>query len=177
MVLSIFQKKDEVDTMKEIPLTQGKVALVDDEDYEWLNQWKWCVAKAKHLYYAVRRPHVGESGTILHMHRAILGLKCKDGILLDHKDRNGLNNQKENLRIADRRINSINSKLLRSTNTSGFRGVTWSKKAHKWQASINTRGINIWGGYHHDPIAAARAHDKMAKSHYGDIAKLNFPAE
>jgi len=99
--------------MKKIPLTQGKLALVDDADYKWLNQWKWKVINCNYTCYAARTIYLGggrknqKSGTI-QMHRLILNAPINmEG---DHKDGNGLNNQRSNLRLATSGQNSQNSR-------------------------------------------------------------------
>jgi hypothetical protein len=150
--------------MKKIPLTQGKFALVDDEDYGWLMQWRWCAAKRRNTYYANK--HKSD------MHREILGLKHGDGKFVDHKDRNGLNNQKSNLRITTRSINALNCKV-HSTNTSGYRGVSWFKG--KWQVQIVVKGRRVHCGYYKNKVVAAKVYDKEAIAFRGAHAKLNFP--
>lgn len=91
--------------MKLIPLTQGKFALVDDEYYEYLHQWKWCAHRQKHTFYAVRNIVSNGKKKTHAMHRELLN----SGILyIDHKDGNGLNNQRDNLRIASRGQNAMN---------------------------------------------------------------------
>ena len=101
--------------MKEIPLTQGEVALVDDEDYEWLNQWRWYVLKARHTFYAVRF----DGGRTQSMHREIM---CNPvGKEVDHSDMDGLNNQRINLRIATR---SQNHKNVNPYGVSAYLGVS-----------------------------------------------------
>lgn len=88
--------------MREIPLTQGKVALVDDEDYERLTRHKWYAVRAPHTFYACRNLPSPQKGPV-GMHRAVLGLPPRvgpDGILADHWDGDGLNNQRSNLRQA-----------------------------------------------------------------------------
>ena len=115
--------------MKEIILSQGRVALVDDDDYGWLNSRKWQAVykKGDNTFYATRGEIVsGGHHTTLLMHREILGLKTGDKRLGDHRNRNGLDNQRLNLRIVNNSLNSYNKKSL-SNNTSGFRGVCWSR--------------------------------------------------
>ena len=82
--------------MKEIILTQGQVALVDDEDFEYLNQWKWCAIKSRKTYYTTRTIYIPCKMTVI-MHRIIMNTPLD--MTVDHIDHNGLNNQKYNLRI------------------------------------------------------------------------------
>jgi hypothetical protein len=97
-----------------------------------------------------------------------------DGFTVDHADRNSLNNQLSNLRLATRSQQGHNQRL-RSTNTSGYRGVTWDKQMGKWQARIMVNGKRIHLGFYADPKEAALAYDAAAKIHYGEFAVLNFP--
>jgi hypothetical protein len=123
--------------MKEIPLTQGKVSLVDDADYESLmQQGPWYAARCGNLFYATHSFKEGDTMRIKRMHRVILGLT--DSLIhADHKDGNGLNNQRENLRIATRSNNSCNRNVMKTSQT-GVRGVTydWRPKLKHWQAYI-----------------------------------------
>ena len=116
--------------MKEIQLIPNKVALVDDEDYEYLNQWKWRTRKCGYTYYAVCKG-------VVFMHREIMYIS--KGIIIDHKDRNGLNNQRENLKIVTR---SENSKLPLKITHSGYPGVE-SIKPGEWIATINLDGKKV----------------------------------
>lgn len=141
--------------MQEIPLTQKKIALVDDEDFEELNQHKWCAHKNRKMYYAERgvcRPN----GTIktIKMHREIL--KMLPGMMPDHVDGNGLNNQKNNLRIVTNRQNTQNRK--NQIKTSRFPGVSWSKIGKKWIAQIYTNGFRKFLGYFTSEINAFNAY-------------------
>lgn len=124
--------------MKEIPLTQGKVALVDDEDYVRVcNLGKWQAMRGRYTWYARTDSYVIKkiSTTIL-LHRFILDIHDKSRKLIgDHKDRNGLNCQKENLRIVTGTVSNANRKKL-YTNSSGVTGVYWSDQKHMWHAEI-----------------------------------------
>jgi hypothetical protein len=162
--------------MKEISLTQRKIALVDDENYERLMQHKWHVMKNFNTFYANREVYVNGRRTSLQMHREILCLSHGDGRLVDHKNRNGLDNRKDNLRITTLFINSYNRKN-NINNTSGYRGVYCMKKGKYkyWGSGIGTAGINIYLGCFPDPISAALAYDRAAILYWGKDAILNFP--
>ena len=162
--------------MKEINLTQNKVALVDDKDYEWLSQWKWCVAFFDGRWYACRGFKKNKKSSLILMHREILGLIKNDGKIGDHKNRNSLNNCRENLRIASPTLNSFNCKM-RQNNTSEYRGVYWKKNNRNWQAQISIEGIAIHCGCYPDKILAAKAYDQAAIKYRGQDAVLNFPKE
>jgi len=161
--------------MKEIPLTQGRVALVDDEDYEWLNQWKWCAYKHRYTFYAHRCVWNKGKKITMKMHREILGLILKDGKVGDHKDRNGLNNQKDNLRIVNNSLNGYNCKM-QTSNTSGYRGVNHCEKQYGyWRVRIGVNRQRIECGMFKNILDAAKVYDKAAIKYYGDNAILNFP--
>ena len=161
--------------MKKIPLTQGKFAIVDDWNYEWLNQWKWCANKYHNTYYAIRAQHNPETNrpTIIYMHREILGLTKGDGIVTDHGNHNGLDNQETNIRRCSNKQNIQNS-LLRKDNTSGYKGVSWNRPVKKWGASIRDNGKKINLGYFTRSIDAAKVYDKKAKELFGKYAYTNF---
>jgi hypothetical protein len=160
--------------MKQIPLSQGKFALVDDEDFEELNKHKWYAKKSRGVFYASRTSKIkdnDESKTI-HMHRVILGftdlkIKC------DHIDHNGLNNQKTNLR-ASTHVQNCNNRRSRKNSSSEYKGVSWSKFSNKWHSQIQTLGKKIHIGYFFDEIEAAKAYDEKAKELFGEFAYLNF---
>jgi hypothetical protein len=124
--------------MKEIKLTKGKVALVDDSDFEKLNLHKWCTLKGKRTFYAYRRVGLREGGNkeLILMHIAITG-KPPDGLMLDHKDGNGLNYQRYNLRFVTNRQNCQNQHVPTS---SKYPGVCWLKDREKWHARIRITG-------------------------------------
>ena len=122
------------------------------------------------MFYAGRRVN----GYISYMHREILGLSPGDGNLIDHRNQSGLDNQKTNLRLADKSINGINGKL-KKRNTSGYRGVDWLKYNKKWRARIVVNCVEIHCGCYSTPEDAAHAYDEMAIKYRGSNAILNFP--
>lgn len=131
---------------KEIPLTQGKVALVDDEDYERLNQFKWFASKNGKTYYAIRKSKIL-------MHRTII--TPPSGFEIDHINGNGLDNRRENLRIVSHRENCQNKHIEK---TSKFPGVTWNKQHKKWHAHVRILGKNRYLGSFDDEVEAAKAY-------------------
>lgn len=158
--------------MKLIPLTQGQFAQVDDEDYDSLMQWKWHAIKGRLSYYAVRAiPNTFKKKrqTTLWMHREIMN--TEDGVLVDHVDHDGLNNQKGNLRNCSISQNNCNKKPVSKT---GFKGVT---KVHerRYRAAIrvNRKALNL--GAYEDPVSAAKMYDMYAEFYFGEFAFLNFP--
>lgn len=164
--------------MKLIPLTQGKFAQVDDEDYDFLMQWKWQTKKDSHTYYASRYRNITRTNRVLIlMHRELLGLKKGDGKFGDHKDRNGLNNQRGNIRIATK---SENMRNKQGYGVSNYRGVSlnvYNNKNRvyiKWIATIKNSGKQKTLGRFNTEIEAALAYNKVAKELYGEFANLNI---
>jgi AP2 domain-containing protein len=152
--------------MNTIPLTQGRVAIVDSRDFEWLSKWKWHFT----FYgYAARRD--GKRGTMLYMHREILGLKR--GEMGDHANMDRLDNRRDNIRKCDKAQNSIN-RPLQENNTSGFRGVIWSKRRQKWIARMKHHGKQIHVGTFDTPEIAAAAYDRVMVCLHGSFARPNF---
>jgi hypothetical protein len=156
--------------MKTIPLTQGKVALVDDEDYEWLSRWKWYAILNGHTWYAARKDCSGDRPRAVSMHRQIMG---EPEGKVDHIDGDGLNNQRGNLRLATDPQNLWNSRKRRGS--SKFKGVYWTKRNKRWRAAITHLGVKKHLGYFDSEEAAARAYDRAAKEFFGPFARLNFP--
>jgi len=154
---------------KLIKLTKGKFAIVDSEDFEWLNHWKWHAAKSGN--YAGREEAIGggKSRFIL-LHRLIMGAIGK--VQVDHKNGNGLDNRKENLRLCSNKDNQRNHKLL-VTNTSGFNGVSWNKDRKKWEACISVDHKTKHLGCFHDKLEAAKSYNKAAIIYFGEFARLN----
>lgn len=156
-----------------IPLTQGKFTTVDDEDFERLSKWKWHACQQDRNCYAMRQMRLsnGQYRTIL-MHRDILN--PPPGTDTDHKDHNGLNNRRTNLRIATRAENQHNRRLQKGPKTSRFKGVSWHKACKEWQVQICVGGKHIHLGCFHSEEKAARAYDKAAVKYFGEFAYVNF---
>jgi len=163
--------------MKYIRLTQGKFAKVDDEDFVWLNKYKWCAVKMRRNYYATRNVKVDKNWKILYMHILIIqkywGLFIGRGKLSDHIDGNGLNNVKTNLRLCDYSQNAANQGAFIYPKSSKFKGVCWYKREKKWTARINKKGKRKHLGYYDDEIEAAQAYNEAAQKAFGDFARLN----
>jgi len=156
--------------MKYLPLSQGKYSIVDDEDYDWLNQWKWYAKHNKTRWYAVRttqRP----CRINIRMHRLIMS--APQGRDVDHINGNGIDNRRKNLRLCTRSENLAN-KAKYGKCSSKHKGVWWHKTAKKWAAGImkNKKAIHL--GLFDSEIEAAIAYDNKAKKLYGEYAMLNI---
>jgi hypothetical protein len=160
--------------MKEITLTQGKVAIVDDEDYPSLIQYHWYAKRNKNHFYAERTFKKDGRWQCIQMHKQLLGEDIPSGTLRDHRNRNSLDNRRENLRVVTPSVNTHNSIPMRN-NQSGYRGVCWHKKTRKWSAYIKIGGKQYYGGEFVSISEAVMARDELAKSYYGDSAVLNQP--
>ena len=161
--------------MKRIPLTQGKFATVDDEDYDYLMQWKWSASQNHGNWYATRQVRRKKNcQDTVFMHRDLLGLKRGDGLSVDHKDTNGLNNVKTNLRLCSNQQNQWNRRPY-TEKSSIYKGVSWFRQSKKWKAQIRYDYGLLYLGLFDDQIDAARAYDKKAKELFGEFARPNFP--
>lgn len=161
--------------MKKIHLTQGKFAIVDDVDYEFLMQWKWYFHKSNG--YAVRGSRKSDAvnkRTTIPMHRVVLSRKLgySDFQDTDHKNQNKLDNCSGNLRPASRSQNSGNSKS--HMGSSKFKGMSWDKCDKKWRAYIRFKGKKKSLGYFTDEVKAAEAYNNAAIKYFGEFAYLNI---
>jgi len=153
-------------TIRHIPLTKGQFSIVNAYLYAWLMQWVWhaqWVAKMG-AYYAVRK----QDGKSVYMHQQILGLKSG---LTDHKNRNTLDNRRENIRPCNHAQNAANTAKHRN-NTSGFKGVTWSISNNGWVAQCCVHGKHHYLGTHSTKEEAAAAYHKFAIQKRGEFARL-----
>jgi hypothetical protein len=155
--------------MKEIQLTRGFVALVDDEDFDRINKWKWHCVIDNNNRYAVRSQRINGQSKAFLMHREILN--PPDGYFVDHKNRDGLNNQKDNLRLSTK---SQNCKNRRGHGKSKYLGVS-EHQSGKWQARIQpgVKKPRLFLGTFDDEKDAALAYNKAAVEFHGEFANLN----
>lgn len=156
--------------MKTIPLTRGRHAIVDDEDYKYLMQWKWCCNASGYAVTSIRGDD-GKQKTV-RMHRLIN--KTPPGKFTDHIDGNRLNNRRSNLRSCTNRQNQFNSRPIRG-GSSKYKGVCFHIHRRKWLTQI--RGIEsgkiLFIGYFEDEEDAAIAYNVAAQLFYGEFAYLN----
>lgn len=156
--------------VKEIPLTRGKVALVDDEDYERVMQYKWCTHKDRNTWYATRTSYNPKKS--IPLHRFIMN--AKPGEEVDHINHNGLDDRRCNLRIVTRSQNHMNRGKMKNKCTSKYKGVYWFKNLNKWMVHIEINGKKMHVGLFNNEEEAARAYDKKAKELFGEYAYFNF---
>lgn len=149
---------------------KGKHVLVDDEDYEYLNQWKWyCDNRG----YALRGVNINKhTHKIIRMHRVIMDVP--KGLYIDHINHNTLDNRKSNLRICNRSQNNQNQ-IKRPGLTSRYKGVCWCERDNGWYAQIGINGKQINLGLFRDEALAAKTYDEKAKEYFGEFANPNFP--
>jgi hypothetical protein len=154
--------------MKKIQLANStKKALVDDKDFEYLNQFVWRFDGR----YAYRDFHSNGHSHHIYMHQEIM--HAPEGMEVDHKHTgNTLDNRRENLRVGTHSQNMSNAKKP-ITNTSGFKGVSWDKWHKKWHAQIRVNHRTIHLGFYNHPLDAANAYDSAAIKYKGEFARVN----
>jgi hypothetical protein len=161
--------------MREIPLTRGYVAVVDDADYDRvMAAGLWFARVEPHTVYAqrnVRKPD--GTDTAQYLHRFIAG-ELNPAVLIDHRDRNGLHNWRSNLRKATPSQSQANHGKQRGT-TSQYRGVYRRKDCARWEARIRQNGKQKRLGLYVSEVDAALAYDKAAREIHGEFASCNFP--
>lgn len=177
--------------MKEIQLTQGKVAIVDDENFESLNENKWYIKKDNKNYYALRniivrhqnkQKNIQQKLKTIMLHREImehkLNRKLEHNEHIDHINRDGLDNRECNLRLCNPSQNKSNSIKQKTycgkPTTSIYKGVRWFKSHKKWRADIKYQGKTKYLGLFDNEKDAAKAYDQKAKELFGEFVRPNF---
>lgn len=158
--------------MRSIPLTQGQTALVDEEDYEYLSQWKWHYNKDG---YAKRSVKVSGKVKTVHMHKLVLARKMGQEITSkgDHRNRNTLDNTRQNLRPANDHQSSCNAVKNKVKHASKYRGVFQKKGERTFYSTIHAQGKQLYLGSYQSDLEAARAYNAAASKLHGEFAILN----
>jgi hypothetical protein len=154
--------------MKTIPLTQGKFAIVDDEDYKELSKHKWYASKSNKKNKTIRFYAQRGRKPIIKMHREIMGLNKGDKKEIDHRNHDSLDNRKCNLRVCTSIENSYNK---RPNGTSKYKGIYWWN--NKWVSTIRANGRAIYLGRFETEKEAAITYNNAAKKYFGEFAYLN----
>ena len=159
--------------MKSIPLTQGRFALIDDDDFDKVVAYRsWHAVESRGTFYARTNVHCKDGHwTLLPMHRLIMGVS--GNLQVDHKNGDGLDNRKENLRVCTQGENAKNRRRS-SLSTSPFKGVSFRKRERRWVARVNSNGKRLWLGMYSTAEEAARVYDAKAREVYGAFARTNF---
>jgi len=148
-----------------------KIILIDDEDYELIKDYTWCVVKDSNTFYSLTHIKTNKyKKKNIFLHRLIMNLK--KGEICDHINGNGLDNRKSNLRLCSYQQNNMNRKSWKNS-TSKFKGISWNKLAKKWKVTIGKDKKNIHLGYYENEFDAALVYNGAAKYLHGEFAKLN----
>lgn len=158
---------------REIPLTKGYVAIVDAADFEWLNRWKWRVSSAESLYACRTRVSSDEvhGKLAIFLHRVVIG--APDNMMVDHINRNTLDNTRANLRLATNRQNICNQPGWAKPTSSEYKGVSLLTGRQRWGAQIRVNGKKVWLGSFVHEVDAALAYNEAAIRYHGEFAYLN----
>lgn len=161
--------------MRFVPVSPNAVAMVDDADYDTVAAYNWRLHKTrKGGRYAVRGAwnRSKKQSQPQPMHALILGVPF--GTMVDHRNRDTLDNTRQNLRVCNASQNQANSPKESGRFASRYKGVTWHKRVGKWQASIKVNGRSHYLGLFSDEVSAAKAYDAAASRHFGEFALPNF---
>jgi hypothetical protein len=160
-------------SFRRIYLGEGEWALVEPLDYYRLKNFNWYLGGNGKEFYAFKNVKIGPGKTkMVSMHRQIMNFP--EGLLVDHRNNNTLDNRRSNLRIATQSQNRQNRRKRENT-TSRYVGVSFDKQTNKWKVKIKTETKEIYLGRFSSEIEAAKAYDAAALKYHGEFARLNFP--
>lgn len=161
-------------SFRRIKLTRGKYAIVDVDDFERVNQYRWhCTNFGYARRTASKMSEKGRKRVAICMHNVVCPVP--EGMTVDHIDRNRVDNRKANLRAVTRRQNTWNRKFVKKGSKTRYTGIHWNKKVKKWNVRLRIEGRRQSFGYYADEVEAAKAYDRAAKKCRREYAVLNFP--
>jgi len=174
--VTLYRRRKYGYSYRRIYLGQGEFALVEPPDYYLLKNYVWYLSGNGKEFYAFRNIKIARGKIkIVSMHRQIMDFP--EGLLVDHKNNNTLDNRRENLRLATHSQNACNRSKIRKRTSSKFIGVYFEKRTGRYTSKIRIKGKRLWLGRFKSESDAARAYDKAARKYHGEFAKLNFQEE
>lgn len=156
-------------TGRVIKLSSGEFVRVDEEDYEKLNQYRWTLFKSEKWQYAIRTEYKNGSQKTIYMHRDIMGV-TDPKVYVDHRDHDGLNNQKSNLRISDNRFNQYNVGK-KSTSKQKYKNIR-KLSGDRWQVRVRTPKGNRVERVVYSEEDAVKLYNELALKYHGEFAYL-----